>query len=176
MVNLGIQKEVKFLGITFDQHLTFDAHIEDIVKRCRKRLNLLKAIRGKLWGANPNTILYTYKVFIRPLLEYGCILFAHAKRDLLTKIEAIEVQAIKIAFRLPSWTIHHWAYNLVNFEKIYDRMKELGKSFLNKNKEDYLIKPLIESSKPSMSGYHSKIFKILKFVLNLYRMKLWKVY
>ena len=108
---LKYQKQVKFLGITFDQHMTFEAHIEDIVSRCKKRLNLLKAIKGNSWGAHPNTIIYTYKAYIRPLLEYGCILFAHAKMELLKKIQAVEIEAIKIAYRLPPWTTHHWCYS-----------------------------------------------------------------
>ena len=74
---LKYQKELNFLGITFDQQLTFKAHIDDIVTICKKRLNLLKALRGKSWGAHPSTLLYTYKVFVRPFLEYGCVLFAH---------------------------------------------------------------------------------------------------
>ena len=129
----------------------------------KKRLNLIKAIRGQSWGAHPSTILYTYKVFIRPLLEYGCILFTHANKNLLKKIEAIEIEAIKIAFRLPPWSMHHWCYSFVNFEPILERMKTLSKNFIKKNKEDSLIKPLIEASKPSMNGLHSPIYKILNW-------------
>ena len=79
------------------------------------------------------------------------------------KIEAIEVEAIKIAFRLPPWAIHHWCYKHIHFEKILDRLKQLGKSFINKNKDDFLIKPLVEAAKPSMNGFHSPIFKILNW-------------
>ena len=75
-------KEFKFLGFTFDQKLTHSAHIEDIVKRSKKRLNLLKALRGKSWGANPDTLLYTYKSYIRPILEYESLLFANNDENL----------------------------------------------------------------------------------------------
>ena len=158
-----VQKKFKFLGIIFDEQLTFKAHIEDIVSRCKKRLNLLKALRGKSWGAHPSTLMYTYKVFIRPLLEYGCILFAHSDTNLLKKIQAVETEAIKIAFQLPPWTTNHWCYTMVHFDKILDRIKNLGKSFIDKNKEDFLIKPLIDAAKPSMSGKHSPVFKILNW-------------
>ena len=160
---LQYKKTLKFLGITFDQKLTFKDHIEDIVSRCRKRLNMLKAVRGTNWGADRNTIIYTYKGFIRPLLEYGCVLFAHADPTLLKKIQAVETEAIKIAFRLPPWSTNHWCYSLVNFEKILDRLKSLGKRFVEINKEDSLIKPYIDASKPSMNGKHSPIYKILNW-------------
>ena len=50
----------------------------------------------------------------------------------------------------------------INFDNILERIKNLGKNFINKNKQDSLIKPLIEASNPSMNGTHSPIFKILK--------------
>ena len=89
------KKEFKFLGITFDEKLTFKAHIENIVTRCKKRLNLLKTIRGKNWGASPETLLYTYKSYVRPIIEYGAILFAYSDDNLLKKNQAIETDAIK---------------------------------------------------------------------------------
>ena len=48
---LKYKKECKFLGFLFDQKLSNKAHILDVVNRCKKRLNFLKAIRGKTWGA-----------------------------------------------------------------------------------------------------------------------------
>ena len=105
-------------------------------------------------------MIYTYKVFIRPLLDNGCSLFAHCEDSLLKKIRAIETEAIKIAFRLPPWTTNYWCYATANIEPILDRIKKLGKSFIEKNKNDFLIKPLLDASKPSIIGKHSPIYKI----------------
>ena len=54
---LKYKKTFKFLGVTFDQKLTFSDHINDIVTRAKKRLNLMKALKGQTWGANPETIM-----------------------------------------------------------------------------------------------------------------------
>ena len=158
---LKYQKSFKFLGVTFDQQLSFKDHINDITTRCRKRLNLQKAIRGQEWGASAKTILYTYKTFIRPVLEYCCILFAHASEDLLTKIQAIEIEAIKIAYRFPPWTTNTWCYKTTNIENVLQRLKTQAKKFLSKNKSCELIKTLIEDAKPSLTGHHSPVFKTL---------------
>ena len=160
---LKYKKEFKFLGITFEENLSYEAHIKKMIIKCKKRLNLLKAIRGKDWGASPNTILYTYKSYIRPILEYGCTLFAYAKDNLLKKIKAIETEAIKIAFRLPPWTLNSWCYKYVNFENILTRLKTKAKSFLDKHSKDELIQPLIDSAKASVTGQHSAVYKILEW-------------
>ena len=157
------KKTCKFLGITFDQKLTFNEHINDIVNRARKRLNLLKALRGQSWGASPETILYSYRTFVRPLLEYSSILFAHASDSALRKIKAVETSAIKIAFRLAPWATNTYCYKLVTFPNILERIKNLSKNFIHNNINDELIKPLIDDVKPSTIGHHSVLYKALKF-------------
>ena len=66
----------------------------------------------------------------RPIIEYGSILFAFAEETLLKKVQAIETQAIKIAYRLPPWTTNFWAYKYANIENILSRLKTQGKNFL----------------------------------------------
>ena len=138
---LKYKQSCKFLGITFDNKLTFKEHIEDITSRCKKRLNILKALRGQNWGASPETILYTYKSYIRPILEYSAILFAYADQNLLTKIQAVETLAIKIAHRLPPWTTNTFCYSYVSFENIIERIRSQSRNFLQKNESDELINP-----------------------------------
>ena len=105
----------------------------------------------------------TYKSYIRPLLEYGSILFCHSDESILKKIQAIEIDAIKVAYQLPPWTLNHFCYKFINFDNILQRIKKLGKQFIDKNKEDNLIKPLIENAKPSLNGNHSPVYKILNW-------------
>ena len=126
-------------------------------------MNLLKAIRGKEWGASPKTLLYTYKSYVRPILEYSSILFAYSDQNLLKKIQAVETEAIKIAFRLPPWTTNFWCYEYAKIENILDRLKSQAKKFLKSNSEDELIKPLIENSKMSINGLHSAVYKTLNW-------------
>src|SRR6218665_337909 len=44
------QSSVKFLGVIFDRHLTWAEHIKYVADRCRKRLNLMRAMAGPPWG------------------------------------------------------------------------------------------------------------------------------
>src|SRR6218665_1077679 len=47
----------KFLGIYFDRKLTWKSHIDYTVTKANKRLNLLKAVSGKQWGASKKALL-----------------------------------------------------------------------------------------------------------------------
>ena len=76
-------------------------------------------------------------------------------------MQAVETEAIKIAFDLAPWTTNYWCYTKISFTPILDQLKNLGKSFVNSNQEDPLIKPLIKQTKPSQIGKHSPLYKIL---------------
>ena len=128
-----------------------------------KRLNLLKALTGRKWGANTDTILYTYRTFIRPLIEYSAVLIAHCDKNMFKKIQAIEIKAIKIAFDLPPWSLNTFCYDLVSFSPIGDRLKQLAKQFIEKNRKDFVLKHYIENAKPSLKGHHSPIYKALNW-------------
>ena len=82
---------------------------------------------------------------------------------MLKKIKCIETQAIKISYNLPPWATDTWCYEQVTFEPILNRLKLLANKFIEANKNDELIKPLIEDTKPSMTGYHSPLYKVLNF-------------
>ena len=160
---LKYRKTCKFLGVTFDQKLTFTEHVNDIVNRSKKRLNLLKALRGQTWGASPETLLYSYRTFVRPLMDYSCILFSHSSNTLLKKLQAVETSAIKLVYRLAPWATNSYCYSLVTFTPILDRLKMQSKKFIENYKNDELIKPLLEDIKPSMTGHHSVLFKAVNF-------------
>ena len=83
--------------------------------------------------------------------------------NILNKIQAIETEAIKIAFNIAPWTSNYWCYSLIDFTPILERIKKLAKEFLDKNVKDELISDLIDSSKASSQGIHSPIYKALNW-------------
>jgi hypothetical protein len=62
---IPIVAEVKFLGIIFDNNLSFIPHIKQLKSRCIKTLNLLKVVSNYEWGGDPKTLLTLYRDLIR---------------------------------------------------------------------------------------------------------------
>ncbi len=94
------KKQVKFLGMILDSKLTWRPHIDDLVKRCRKDLNLMKLISGTCYGADKKALLMVYKALILSKIDYGCILYHSAARTNLNKINTIQNAALRIAQEL----------------------------------------------------------------------------
>ena len=78
------------LGITFNDSLTWDGHIRDRCTAAMRRVTLLKQLAFKIPRYTKLTI---YTSFIRPLLEYGSVLFDNCTTELSHKMENVQRQA-----------------------------------------------------------------------------------
>jgi ribonuclease HI len=90
-------KNVKFLGLTFDQRLSWTAHINNVVNSSKSKTNLLRSLSGQQWGAGKETLLRIYRTLIRPKLEYGFEVFNTATKAALKKLEVIQNNCLRIA-------------------------------------------------------------------------------
>jgi hypothetical protein len=54
--------EAKYLGVIFDNRLTWNKQIEEVTKKATKRSILLKRLAGKKWGSSRSTLNTTYNL------------------------------------------------------------------------------------------------------------------
>jgi hypothetical protein len=47
---IKVETQATFLGVIFDEHMTFKAHIEKLQTKCTKLLNLMRCISGPNLG------------------------------------------------------------------------------------------------------------------------------
>ena len=88
-------KKVKFLGVIFDQALTFRSHIDYIVDRCKGGLNLLRVLCGTNWGADRKMLLAIYNAYVVSILQYGAPAFCCAKPETLARLNVVQSKALK---------------------------------------------------------------------------------
>jgi len=62
-INIG--PAVKFLGVSFDQRLSWHHHFDHVVNKCKPRLNLMKSGAGSNWGTSKSGSLLIYRSLIR---------------------------------------------------------------------------------------------------------------
>ena len=93
---IKVEKTVRFLGVVFDRAVTWTPHIDQVVARCNKRLNLLKVMAGTRWGASKDVLLTVYKALIRSMIDYGCTAYDTASQTTKSKLESVQSKALKI--------------------------------------------------------------------------------
>ena len=70
--NITRRSHQKPLEIALDSNLNFNTNIDQKIKRCNKMTGLIRRLSVNL---PLNSLLAIYKSFIRPILDYGGILF-----------------------------------------------------------------------------------------------------
>jgi len=86
---LKFEKSAKFLGVMFDDYLSWNEHAKYIAGRCSTRLNIMRCITGKAWGWGKKVLLTMYKALIQSLLDYGCQAYGSASQSVLNKFNSI---------------------------------------------------------------------------------------
>jgi hypothetical protein len=86
-VTLPVVDHVTDLGVTYDNHLSFSCHIDNIISKasCRARL-ILKCFCSR------DSVLLTraYCTYVRPLLEFSSVIWSpHTKKD-INRIESVQ--------------------------------------------------------------------------------------
>jgi ribonuclease HI len=95
--NITCLTSVKLLGVTLDKHLTFNAHVDDIVDRSKKTLNLMRCLSGTTWGASKNVLLTIYKALILSIVDYCCFIYTNCSRSVLKKLDTIQYKSLLLA-------------------------------------------------------------------------------
>ena len=123
---IPVVAESKFLGVIFDNKLTFIPHIEYLKAKCQKALNLLRVVANMEWGGDREVLLRLYRSLVRSKLDYGSIVYGAARKSYLVKLDPIANQGLRLslgAFRTsPSVSLHAEAQEL----PLHLRRQKLG--------------------------------------------------
>ena len=90
-------QEIKILGLIFDSKLSWKPHLENLKKDCLLKINLIKTLAAKKWGAKQQVLCNTYKALIQSKLDYGCVVYDLVKNNVPTKLERILNTSMRIA-------------------------------------------------------------------------------
>ena len=87
---LSYYPQIKFLGITFDNRMTFTKHFKEIVECCNQKFHHLRILVNKKCCLSPSTILQIYKQCVRTMFEYGIVSTITVSETVVTKIQRVQ--------------------------------------------------------------------------------------
>ena len=94
---IPVVSEAKFLGLLFDNKLSFIPHIKALKAKCLKALDILKVLSSSGWGGDPTVLLNLYRSLFRPKLDYGSIVYGSARKSYLKSLDTIHHQGLHLA-------------------------------------------------------------------------------
>ena len=88
--------QVKFLGVTYDQRLSWRPHINSVVERTKAPYNVMRNVSAQSWGASKKALLTLYKALVRSRLDYGCEAFYSAPTSQLSRLDNIQHKCLRL--------------------------------------------------------------------------------
>ena len=125
-------KSARFLGIEIDNYLSFGKHIDTIQSRAAKRMNVLKVLARN--GVQPKTLIRLYKIYVRPITEYGSAAFLAISSHQFDRLIQIENEAIRISLKLPRYLRRDLLHEYASMQPIRDRLLMLNSSLIARMK------------------------------------------
>ena len=77
-----------FLGITFDERLTFNTHFESLRSKALKRLNIIKIFSHRSWHINKKTLINIYRALIGSIFDYSFFSISCVSKTNLELVES----------------------------------------------------------------------------------------
>ena len=144
---LSYYPQIKFLGITFDNRMTFTKHFEEILERFNNKLHRLRKLVNKKWGSSPTTILQIYKQCVRPIFEYWIVSTITVSESVINKIQRIENSFIRLALRLPKYVSARLLLEASGLPYVRERLITLGQNHLARMHANPLVEHTINSAR-----------------------------
>jgi len=96
---LSYEANPKFLGITLDENLSFEKHVETIRASCIGRMNVLKIITYSKWQLQLRTKITVYKSIIRSLVDYCAFLYVLMSKKSQEQLQIVQNDALRIILK-----------------------------------------------------------------------------
>ena len=118
LMNQHVLNEVtnhKHLGIILSNNGLWHEHVDHIVKKAYVRINIIRKIR---FVADRYTLEKIYMSFIRPILEYGDVIWDSQNLTLVNKVENVQLEAARIVTGGTKLTSIQKLYDETGWEKL----------------------------------------------------------
>ena len=108
----------RYLGLILASNLKWDIHIDDLVTKAKKRLNMMLPLKHRVDRKTLETI---YTSFVRPVIEYAIAVWGGTYDTTRTKLEQINVSAMRIISGATSNSSTTKLYQETSLETIVER-------------------------------------------------------
>jgi ribonuclease HI len=98
-----LKDTVKYLGLTLDAGLKFNAHFNEVGVKVNMRMNILKAIGGFSWGSDRGTLIKIYKAWIQPVILYGSNAMVALNKAQRKRLARMQLACLRVASGCNKW-------------------------------------------------------------------------
>ena len=146
---LSYYPHITFLGITFDNRMTFTKHFEEDLERWK--FHRLRILVNKKWGSGPVTILQIYEQCVRPLFEYGIVSTITFSQNVIAKIQRVQNSFVRLALLLPKYVSARLSDEASGLPYVRERLITVGQNHLARMHGNPLVEHTIYSARTNIA-------------------------
>ena len=146
-----LTKNSKFLGITFENRMTFTKHFEEILERCNQKFHCLRILVNKKWGPSPTTMHSTNLQCVRPIFEYGIVSTITVSESVINKIQRVQNSFIRLALRLPKYLSARLLHEASWLPYVRERLITVGQNHFARMHANPLVEHTINSTRTNIA-------------------------
>jgi hypothetical protein len=90
------------LGVTLDETLTFNRHIDSIISKANGKLGFIRRCASEFY--DPYALKSLYAAFVRSILEYASVVWAPNYEIHIKRIESVQKKFVRYALRKLGWS------------------------------------------------------------------------
>ena len=117
-VPVSREEHINHLGVYLDNQLNFSKHIRESILKATKGISLLKYL---LKYVSRRVLDLSYKLYVRPHLDYGDVIYHNQRDDLMKLIEQVQYKAALIVSGCWQGTICERLYEELGWESLSER-------------------------------------------------------
>ena len=107
----------KHLGCVLQYNGKWNRHIEEILRKCTRRIDVLRGLKFQL---DRRTLEILYASFIKPIFEYANAVWANCTKEQLESVENLQMAACRIITGAIRGTSHEKIYKETNMLNTYE--------------------------------------------------------
>lgn len=93
---LRFTNNIRIHGLIFDHKLTWRPHLKKLKMVCQSRMKTIKILGNNTWGADTKSLISIYKALILSTIDYGDTIYTSAKDNVLSTLDPIHNQGIRL--------------------------------------------------------------------------------
>jgi hypothetical protein len=124
-------KKVKYLGVTLDRYLSFAPHIIEVRNRAYFVLGRLFHLIGKRSKMSLRNKCLLYTACVRPIMTYASVVFAHASKSNINKLQVIQNRFLRRATGCPWFVRNVDLHRDFNLPTVKQFMKDVSRRYFD---------------------------------------------
>ena len=130
----------KLLGMLLDDKRTYRSHVNNLIEKAERRLNLLRVLAG--WRASYGTMRHVYTSYIRPVMETGFHFTTYLKKCRMNQLQQVQNKAMRTMLRLPTCTRISLLHQMSQLQPIKDHLSQLHNNAITRYGNSKLLEEM----------------------------------